>query len=184
MGGGDHGQPPGRQGAGRDRGELGRAEAEQDLRQQLDEARFHRHPPGKPAPGGRHPARQHRGHLLVGPVLQQPCEQQVPGLEQGEILLVVDLSRGQQPRRLEVEQRCGDHEEVAGLVEVPAARPGPDVADELVGDAGERDLGDVQLVLGDQREQQVEGALEDVKVHLEPSSRPGIARLSDHRHSG
>src|SRR5260221_638093 len=141
-------------------------------------------PPGEWGAGGRHPARQPRGHLLVGAVLQQPREQQVPGLERGEILLVVDLPRRQQPRRLEVEQGGGDHEEIAGLIQVPSVRPGPDVADELVGDAGQRDLRDVQLVLRDQGEQQVEGALEDVKVHLEPSSRPGVARLSDHRHSG
>ena len=106
---------------------------------------------GNLPPGRGHPAGQHRRDLLVGAVLQQPGEQQVPGLEQGQVLLVVDLARGQQPGRLEVEQGRRDDQEVAGLIQVPAVGLGPDVADELVGDAGQRDLGDVQLVLGDQR---------------------------------
>jgi hypothetical protein len=42
------------------------------------------------------------------------------------------------------------------------------VRDELVGDARERHLGDVELVLGDEVQQQVEGALEVVEPHLEP----------------
>ena len=41
-------------------------------------------------------------HRLVRPVLQQPGEQQVPRLEQGQVLLVVDLTSGQKPGRLEV----------------------------------------------------------------------------------
>ena len=39
--------------------------------------------------------------------------------------------------------------------------------DELVGDRGQRHLGDVQLVLGDQAQQQVERALEVVQPHRE-----------------
>ena len=68
-------------------------------------------------------------------------------------------------------------EELAGLVEVPVRAAGADVGDELVGDLGEGDLGDVELVLGDQAEQQVEGALEDVEVDLEAAPRP--ARAAD-----
>ena len=49
------------------------------------------------------------------------------------------------------------------------------MGDELVRHLGESDLGDIELVLGDQREQQVERALEDVKVHLEPNSAAGLA---------
>ena len=81
------------QGPGGDRGELDRAQAEQDLREQLGELRLHRHPPGEPAALDRHPAREHRRDLLVGAVLQQPGEQQVPGLQQGQVLLVLDLAR-------------------------------------------------------------------------------------------
>src|SRR5487761_380917 len=43
----------------------------------------------------------------------------------------------------------------------------PDVGDELVGDLRQGDLGDIQLVLGDQPEQQVERPLEHVEVYLE-----------------
>src|SRR5450756_1217680 len=100
-------------------------------------------------------------------VLQQPGEEQVPGLKQRQVLLVLDLARGQQPRRLQVEQRRRHDKEVADLVQVPAARALPDIGDELVGDGGERHLGDVELVLGDQPEQQVKRALEDIEVYLE-----------------
>src|ERR671920_1179823 len=48
-----------------------------------------------------------------------------------------------------------------------------DVRDELVGDLRQRDLGDVELVLGDQLQEQVERALEVVEAHLEP--RRGVA---------
>ena len=44
---------------------------------------------------------------------------------------------------------------------------GPDVGHELEGHLGQGDLGDVQLVLGDQAQQQLERALEDVEVYLE-----------------
>ena len=77
---------------------------------------------------------------------------------------------GQQPGRLDVEQGGGDEQELRGLAEVPLgveAWCAPDVRDELVGDLGQRDLGDVELVLGDQPEQQVERPGEDVEVHLE-----------------
>ncbi len=84
------------------------------------------------------------GGQLVGPVLQQPGEQQVTRLEQREILLVLDLRGRQQPRGLEVEQRGRDDEELGGLAQVPFGR-GAEVRDELVGDLRQRDLGDVHL---------------------------------------
>ena len=94
------------------------------------------------------------------------------------ILLVLDLARGQQPRRLEVEQGGRHHQEVARLVQVERVGPGPDVADELVGDLGQGDLGDVQLVLGDQPEEQIERPLEDVEVDLEARRVAGLARAA------
>ena len=52
--------------------------------------------------------------------------------------------------------------------------------DELVGDLRECHLGDVELVLGDQAEQQVERAFEVLQMHLEAVSgwRRG-GRLAD-----
>jgi hypothetical protein len=41
------------------------------------------------------------------------------------------------------------------------------MGDELVGDAGQGDLGNIQLVLGDQGQEEVERPLEDVQVDLE-----------------
>ena len=79
---------------------------------------------GNGAPVGEGP-RQEIGDVLVGPVLQQPGEEQVAGLEQGQVLGVLDLPRGQQPGRFQVEQGGGDDQELAGLVQVPvpARRP-------------------------------------------------------------
>ena len=87
-------------------------------------------------------------------------------------------SRGrQQPGGLEVEQGRGDDQELAGLAEVPLLLGAADVGDELVGDLRERDLGDVELVLGDQAEQQVERAAEVGEVDLERAACPdGRAR--------
>ena len=130
---------------------------------------------------------EHPGDLLERAVLQQPGEQQVARLEQREVLLVLDVALRQQPRRLEVEQGGGDEQERRGLLEVPLRSPaGLDVGDELVGDLRQRDLGDVELVLGDQAEQQVERALEVVQAQLEPGlprQPPSGARRPGARHS-
>ena len=61
-----------------------------------------------PARLRRQPPLEHAGHLLEGAVLQQPGEQQVARLEQGEVLLVLDVALRQQPGGLEVEQGRGD----------------------------------------------------------------------------
>ncbi len=103
---------------------------------------------------------------LVCAVLQQPGEEQITRLEQRQILLVVDVAGGQQPGCLEVEQGRGDDQELGRLAEVPLGGPG-DVGDELVGDLGQRHLGDVELAPGDQAEQQIERTLEVVQPHPE-----------------
>ncbi len=110
-----------------------------------------------------HPLRDHTCDVLERAVLQQPCEEQVAGLEQGEVLLVLHLGSRQQPDHLEIEQRRSDHEEARGLVEVPVVTQTLDVGDELVGDPGQGHLGDVELVLGDQLQQKVERSLEVVE---------------------
>ncbi len=60
-----------------------------------------------------------RGHLLEGLVLQQPGKKQVPGLQQRDVVVVLDLAGRQQPGGLEVQQGGGDDEELAGLVKGP-----------------------------------------------------------------
>jgi hypothetical protein len=144
------------------------ADAEHDLGQQFRVLRLQAH--------GTRPAQglvlqalgEDGGDLLVGAVLEQPGEEQVAGFEQREVRLVLDLGGGQQPGRLEVEQCRGYDQEFGGLVEVPVRTHGVQVRHELIGDLGQRDLRDVQLVLGDQLEQQVEGTLEVVQPYGEP----------------
>jgi hypothetical protein len=109
-------------------------------------------------------------------VLQQPREQQVAGLQQGEVLFVLHLGGGQQPRGLQVEQGRGHHQELAGLVERPVVTHGADVGDELVGDPAQRHLGDVELVLADELQQQVERAGEVGQPHGETGRRRGVGR--------
>ena len=129
--------------------------------------------PDRPREASRLPVQpllEHRRDLLERAVLQQPREQQVAGLEQREVLLVLHVALRQQPGGLEVEQRRGDQQERRGLLEVPVtggAGPGLHVRDELVGDLRQRDLGDVELVLGDQAQQQVERTLEVVQAYGE-----------------
>ena len=125
------------------------------------------------------------GRLLVGAVLQQPGEEQVAGLEQRQVLLVLDVGGRQQPGRLQVEQGRGDHEELGGLAEVPLAALDVEVGQELVGDLGERDLGDVELVLRDEPEQQVERAFETDRWTWNPCpGPPPPGRLSAARRPG
>ena len=77
-------------------------------------ARRARRPAGTAGLGG-HPGLQDAGDLLERPVLQQPREEQVAGLQQRQVLLVLDLAGRQQPGRLEVEQGGGDQQERRGL---------------------------------------------------------------------
>jgi hypothetical protein len=109
------------------------------------------------------------GRLPVGAVLKEAGEEQVPRLQGGEVLLVVDVRAGQEAGGLEVQQRRGDDDEARRLVEVESGG-GPQVPDELVGDGGEGDLRDVQAVLGDEPQEQVERTGEDVEVDLEPGA--------------
>ena len=118
--------------------------------------------------------------LLVGAVLQQAREEQVAGLEQAVVtVLGVRLRVGQQPGGLEVEQRGRDDEELRGLVEVHVVAERREVGDEIVRDTVQRQLGDVELVLPDQLQEQVERAGEVVEAHGEPRRRLPIHRGDD-----
>ena len=57
--------------------------------------------------------------VLEGAVLQQAGEEDVAGLDEREVLLVLGAALRQQPGRLEVEQGRGDEQELGGLAQVP-----------------------------------------------------------------
>ena len=116
---------PRRERGRRDLGEALGVDTQHHLGQQLGEPVLQRHRARIAAQRGGLELGEHRRDLLERPVLQQPREQQVARLEQREVLLVVDLARRQQPRRLEVEQRRGDDEELGGLVELQLSARSP-----------------------------------------------------------
>ena len=125
--------------------------------------------------GRRHPVGERAGDVLERAVLQQPREEQVARLDEGEVLLVLAGGWGSSRAALmssSVAATSRNSEAWPRSQSVSAAWCAPDVRDELVGDLRQRDLGDVELVLGDQPEQQVERALEDVEVHLERGAAP------------
>src|SRR3954447_1680871 len=157
----------------RRRGELLRRHPEQNLGQQRGERRLHRHLARVATTLFGEALREDSGHLLERAVLQQPGEQQVAGFEKGQVLLVLDVGGRKQAGHLQVEQRRRDDEEPAGLVEVPVVAPRPDVGEELIGHLGQRDERDVELALGDQRQQQVERTLEDLEVDGEAAGGLG-----------
>ncbi len=164
---GDLDRRPRREGGGGQGGELLGPQAKQHLGQQSGEARLER---DRARVADRLPRHHHgelRRGLLVGAVLQQAGEQQVPGLEQLEVLLVLDRAGREQPGGLEVEQRRGHHEELGRLAEVPVRAERADVGDELVGDLRQGERRDVELVLADQAEQQVERTLVLLEVDRE-----------------
>ena len=161
-------------------GELLEPDADQHLGQQGREALLHADLARVPRRLGGEPLLEHAGDQLERAVLHEPGEQQVAGLEQREVLLVLDVALGQQPRRLEVEQGRGDQQERRRLLEVPGLATDLDVRDELVGHPRQRDLGDVELVLGDQAQQQVEGALEVVEAYGE-GRRLAVGRVAGAR---
>ena len=157
-----------------------RTDAEHQVGQRLGVPRFEGDRPRVAPAADRLQLGDVRRGLLVRLVLQQPREQQVPRLQQRQVLLVLDLGRGQQPGRLQVEQGGGDEQELARLVQVPLVAHGAQVRDELVGDLVQRDLGDVQLVLADQLEQQVERAGEVVQPDREATRLFAGARIGGH----
>src|SRR3954454_5421282 len=102
--------------------------------------------------------------MLERALVQESSEQQVSGLQQREVLLVINVAAKEQPGGLEVEEGGGDEQEGRRLLEVPATAGRLDVRDELVCDLRQRHLGDVELVFGDQAQQQVERSLEVVEA--------------------
>ena len=160
-----------RQRLGCQRGEGIGAKPKDNLREEVGEVRLETHGTRHLASGPSHPLGEEGGHLLVGAVLQQPREEQISRLKEGEVLLVLDLATGQQSGGLEVEQGRGDDEELRCLVQVPLRALRAQIGDELVGDDVKSELGDLQLVLGDELQEQIERSLE--RPHADGEARPG-----------
>ena len=117
----------------------------------------------------REPLAQPGRGLLHAPVLgEAPCELlgRLLGLELGElgVLLREELAR------LDLEQRRDEDEELAARVEVDLVARGQ-VLDERHDDGRDVDLRRLELVLEDQRQEEVERALEGVEVQLEVANR-------------
>src|SRR5699024_3094845 len=129
--------------------------------QQVGVAVLQRERHGVAAGGSALPLGEEVSNLLICLVLKQPGEQEVAGLQQLQVGLVVDLAPGNQASSLQIQQRGGDEQELRDLIQI-LGRLGqpPGISDELVGNLGKRDLRDVQLVRVNQLKQQVEGSVE------------------------
>ena len=105
------------------------------------------------------------GRLLHPAVLGEPPREllgRLLRLELGELRLLV----GEERARLQLEQRRDQDEELAARLEVELVPLGQPL-DERDDDRGHVDLGRLELLLQEQRQEQVEGALEGVEVQLE-----------------
>ena len=102
---------------------------------------------------------QQLGGRLELLVLEQPAHQRVARI----FLLALDAGRRFRPRqqhlRLDVNERRGHHEELAGDVEVELLHQ-LDRVEVLLRDERDRDVVDVHLVLLDEVQQQIERPLE------------------------
>ena len=99
--------------------------------------------------------RQPGGRLLHAAVLGEPARQLLGGLlrlELGELGVLV----GEERARLELEQRGDEDEEFAAGLEVELVALGEQL-DERDDDARDVDLGEIELLPQDERQQEVEG---------------------------
>ena len=104
--------------------------------------------------------------MAVAARLEHPAQQLLGRLARLEVEpFVLLVAREHQPR-LELQQRGDEHEELGRHLQVELAA-GLEVVEVGEHDVGEVDLQQVDLLAQDQREQQVEGAREDVQVELE-----------------
>ena len=118
-----------------------------------------------------------RGHgdrgVLERLALDEPGQQQVPLLPEGQLVVEVDVAvAGEQPLGLQLDQGGGDEEELGGQVQVHLLEP-VEVHQVGVDDVGEPDLVEVDLVLEDQVQEQVEGTLEHRSLDVDGHARQG-----------
>ena len=104
------------------------------------------------------------GGSLDPPVLLEPARQLLGCLRR---LQIVELGlAGEQAARLQLEQRRDEHEELSARVEVELLPLGEPL-DKGEHDSRDVDLDERQLLLQDERQQQVEWTLERVEVEVE-----------------
>ena len=142
------------------RSRLLRRELQLDLRRERRRA-----DPEEAVALGREPLAQPRRRLLHPPVLGEPPRELLGRrlrLELGELGRLL----GEEAARLQLEQRRDEDEELAARLEVELVPLGEPL-EEREHDAGDVDLAQVELVLEDERQQQVERPLERVEVELE-----------------
>ena len=115
--------------------------------------RLEGHVPGNVGAVLPHPSVDMFRRFLESPILQEPREQEIAGLQVGlgRVALLVDT--GQQMRGLHVQERRRDNQEFRGTRQV---RGRLHERDELVGHLRERNLGDVEFLARDQRQQKIE----------------------------
>ena len=100
-------------------GELLRGDGHDEFGQELGERRFETDHARLHAAGRCHPLTEGVGEVLVGAVLQEAGEEQVAGLDEGEVVVVLGSGLRQQPGRLEVQQGRRHEHELGGLRQVP-----------------------------------------------------------------
>ena len=132
----------------------------------LDLRRERRRPePEVPVALRREPLAEPRRGFLRAPVLGEPPRKllrRLFGIELRELGVLV----GEERARLQLEQRGDQHEELAARLEVELFALGQPL-EERDDDAGEVDVPQVELLLEDERKQQVERPLEGVEIKRE-----------------
>ena len=108
---------------------------------------------------------EHAGHVLERLALQQPCQQQVALLPQGQLVVEIDVvTTRQQSASLQLDQRRSDEQELGRNVEIDDLQA-LDLSQVGVDDPAQGDFVDIDLFSEDQMQQQVEWPLEDGGCH-------------------
>ena len=119
----------------------------------------------------------------VGPALEQAGQQEVPLLPSDQLVVVVGaLAARQQLLGLELDQNGGHQQELGELVEVDLVPLLGQDPDEPVDDGQQRDVEHVDLVGGDQVQQEVDRAFEGGRGDRErhPATLPNLPHRAAH----
>ena len=162
----DTGRRLGREGPHQGLGQVDGCDPGQDVGRHIDEPVFEAGHAGMGATGDTGHAVELGRRVLERLALEQTGEQRVPlGVQQQLLVEVGVVPAREQALGLELDQGGGDEEELGGEVEVEALHA-LELDQVAVDDAAQRDLVDVDLLAGDEVEQEVERALEDGRADL------------------